>query len=443
MILGIAVTALDERHPLLFDLGRESSPVANMKKLSAKYRGAAMKCLTADHFLYQHNLYTVQTLILLIYAMNHANIPSWTLLGMTWNISVKIGCHIDPSSLNLGAVEGEQRRRCWAALMMLYTVQNTCMDNIAPQIFTANVQLPADLDDEDILEGEPVKDKSFSIQQKPTKMSYILYKFKLYKIAADICQVRVDQTYLEVQKISALDEQLAREEQEHLLRFSVHELPTYHVAHHYILQSYTNHLYLILHRPMLNRVDVNQERVSLSQQRCRSSAMTILEVYGKLCDVEAFRPYRWYVFGLGSFHAFLAASILTALLCKPGALLNDDAPRLLSLVENCIQRFEILATRSDICARASVILRQILPPSSLQTAALRPDTEDDMRTSLLSADSQSGLRTPGLDSQHQSLTSEEWRFNPELENLLFDATPQQWIAPNTSIWSLWDNFNTV
>ena len=107
--------------------------------------------------MYQHNLQTLQTLVLLIYAMNHANIPSWALIGLTWNIAVRIGCHIDPSQLSLEFIESEERRRCWAALMMLYTVQNTCLGNTAPQVVTADVDLPVDIDDDKLSNYEPIR----------------------------------------------------------------------------------------------------------------------------------------------------------------------------------------------------------------------------------------------------------------------------------------------
>ena len=440
MVLAIAVTALEEDHPLLRDLGRESAAAANIKKLSSRYRSAAMQCLTADQFLYQHNVQTVQTLVLLIYAMNHASISSWALLGMTWNIAVRIGCHIDPSRLGLGVVEGEERRRCWAALMMLYTVQNTCMGNIAPQVITSDVELPADKDDDELDNSQLIVSEATEDSPRPSKMSYILYKFRLYKIAAEICQCAIDERLSDQQTIFALDQKLANEEKEHASRFSGQNLPIYHIAHHYILQSYTNHLYLILHRASMNSQNTGDDLVLQSRQRCKMSAITILEAHGYLYDTEVFRPYQWYVHGLGSFHAFLAVSVLIILsLNNTRARDDDDRLQIHTLVEQCVQRFETMANRSDVCARAATILRR-----ALQTGNAAAGPEVDSRHH-----SPSSLRKePSFHQYPISPTSEperfipstyDWNSSPELEALLFDMAPQHWMAPSSFIWDHWNN----
>ena len=78
-------------------------------------------------------------------------------------------------------------------------------------------------------------------------MSYILYKFRPYKIAAENYQIALEDTQSR-QRISVLDQKLASEENEHLTRFSDPSLPIYHVVHHHILRSYTHHFYLVHHR---------------------------------------------------------------------------------------------------------------------------------------------------------------------------------------------------
>ena len=437
VVLGIAVTALDDDHPLLRDLGRESSAAANIKKLSARYRSAAMQCLATDQFLYQHNLQTVQTLVLVIYAMNHANISSWALLGMTWNIAIRIGCHIDPSRLGLGIIEGEERRRCWAALMMLYTVQNTCLGNIAPQLITADVELPADRDDDELENRQLVIHESIEDRQGPSKMSYILYKFRLYKIAAEICQCALDQQLSDQQTIFALDQKLASEEHEHTSRFSGQNLPVYHIVHHYILQSYTHHLYLILHRATLNSQSNDDDGVLQSRKRCKMSAMTVLEVHRHLYETAEFRPYRWYVYGLGSFHAFLAVSVLIVLSSTMRAE-DDDCPRFFALIDQCIHRFESMADRSDVCARAVVLLRPVLQNGDAAAAA-GPSVGRGGSSSLQKDGFRQYPISPTSEPEHYMTSVYDWTSNPELEALLFDMAPQQWMAPTSFNWDRWTN----
>ena len=430
VVLAIAVTALDGEHPLLRDLGRESSAVANVRKLSAKYRSAAMQCLAADQFLYQHNLQTLQTLVLMIYAMNHANISSWALLGMTWNIAVRIGCHVDPSKLGLELVVGEERRRCFAALMMLYTIQNTCLGNLAPQAIATDVQLPADVDDEDL-----GVDGTIERAHRPTKMSYILYKFRLYMIAAEICQCAAGDEYLDQQTIFTLDEKLAVEEHEHATRFSHQNLPLYHMAHHYILQSYTHHLYLILHRASLSSQSLGYDLLR-SRRRCKTSAIVVLEVHAHLCNTEEFRPYQWYVYGLGSFHAFLALSVLIVLSYTVG-MDDGDRPRLLGIIDQSMNRFDVMSDRSDICARAVAILRQAIQNSNPAAAGKSfagplgsfPQKDAPRQYPLSPTSEPERFLTDGC----------EWTSNQELETLLFDIGPEQWMAPSSFTWDHWNN----
>ena len=435
VVLGVAVTALGDDHPLLRDLGREASAAANIKKLSARYRSAAMQCLTADQFMYQHNLQTLQTLVLLIYAMNHANISSWALLGLTWNIAVKIGCHIDPSRLSLGVIESEERRRCWAALMMLYTVQNTCLGNSAPQVIIADVDLPADIDDDRLSNGQLTDNETTGNAYGPSKMSYILFKFRLYKIAAEICEYALGERLADHRVVLTLDQKLSNEEHEHNTRFSSQQLPMYHIVHHYILQSYTHHLYLVLHRDSLQVRSTGNDVVPQSRQRCKSSATTILEIHGQLYETAEFRPYQWYVYGLGSFQAFLAVSVLILLLSTTKTV-NNDTDRLRTLVEQCVQRFEIMADRSDVCARAAVILRRVLQNGS-RVGAEQCLIESNNSIFLPSDGLQQYPISPISSSEYTSATMSNWNSNQELEALVFDLAPQQWMAPSAFTWDRW------
>jgi len=65
---------------------------------------------------------------------------------MTYNVTIALACHIDPSAFNVDPIQREERRRCWAGLMMLYTIQNTALGNPDPSWKISNdVQLPADV----------------------------------------------------------------------------------------------------------------------------------------------------------------------------------------------------------------------------------------------------------------------------------------------------------
>ncbi|KAK5048567.1 hypothetical protein LTR84_005658 [Exophiala bonariae] len=466
VILSIAVTAFDEGHPLLADLGRESSAAANIRSLAGRYRSAAMRCLSADQFLWQHNLHTMQALVLLIYAINHAHGSSWALLGATLNIGFSIGLHVEPSHLDLAPVLSEERRRCWAALMLLYTIQNTCLGNIAPQKIIATVNLPADIDDEQLIEqGSNIIIQEGKADNAPTKMSYLLYKFKLYQIAAEVCVYA--QGDADLNKVTTFNHRIDMEEEEHSVRFARHQdLPVYHLAHYIILKNYTNHLRLVLHRPYLqhqpsasNSAPMSSNTVVNSRRICRIAAMMILDNHKQLFEIDLFRPYRWYIYGIGSFHTFLAASTLVVLLVTS---FNEDHPSdysiSLTALQDCLVRFESMAARSEICARAASILHRLLSnltcsssDSSFQQA--RPHPQQTGLTvsnngfvalpSVTETTSVYDTTTSPVASNSPSLafhnnSSFYGPCPPELQNLV-QLPSEQWLGgPSAFSWADWN-----
>ncbi|KIY01443.1 uncharacterized protein Z520_02995 [Fonsecaea multimorphosa CBS 102226] len=415
VILSISVTALDSDDPLLTDLGVEATASANIKSLATKYRAAAMGCLSADQFLWRHNLHTVQALVLLIYALSHAHGPSWALLGTTFNICVSIGCHIDPSQLNLDPVRSEQRRRCWAGLMLLYTVQNTCLGNLAPMKVTTNVRLPADVDDEYISMYDSPQVHVDESQPKPlSKMSYILFKFKLYRLASDITNFARENGHLN--GLNELDARISREEHEHNARFTdPRQLPVYHLAHLYIIKNYTSHLRLILHRPYLpphssapdSTLYEFPEQVLQSRQYCKMSAMKILSNHEDLCCDKNLLPYRWFVYGLGGYQTFLAASTLVVLLGSEDDSVASDRADVIFALQKCQARFEQLSPRSDISAKAARILRRTL--GSPESSNGRGDTAPQ--------------EPPGLYHQSSSTSDESKRYSMSHRHPMSSASP--------------------
>ncbi|KAJ9650763.1 hypothetical protein H2198_009940 [Neophaeococcomyces mojaviensis] len=459
VVLGIAVTALDENHQLLQDLGRAASPSENIRLIAARYRSAAMRCLSADHFMWRHNLHTMQTLVLLIYALSHAYGPAWSLLGTAQNIAVAIGCHVDPSHLNVNQVEAEERRRCWAALMMLYTIQSTCLGNIVPIIHTAKVRLPLDLDDElvtDTLSLEQVEDASSP--QRPSKMSYILFKFRLYQLAADICQTSLPSNRHNWLVVSRLDARIAVEEQSQKTRFSnLSGLPLYHQAHYYILNSFTNHLYLILHRPFLNSSKSGQQ--STEQQhnlrKCLKAASLILDNYETLLATESLRPYRWYTYGLGSFHAFFAVSTLATIIGHRSMLVRIDMSAAITMFQSGIRWLRKVSSRSETAKKASDVLDRMLLSHSnaegstdhaeqLDGTTVQHYVENGNSSTSISSGSQGAagyapLHSNGMsvDSTSTELDLDGWVPNPELSNFLSTVPSQQWLAPSAFPWGRW------
>ncbi|KAK3934803.1 fungal-specific transcription factor domain-containing protein [Diplogelasinospora grovesii] len=436
--LALAVTALDEEHPLLMDLGREATPTANIRSLASKYRAAAMRCLAADNFLWQHSLETAQALVLLIYAINHANGPAWSLLGTTLNIAVAIGCHVDPAMLNVGPIEAEERRRCWAALMMLHTIQNTCLGNLTPFKIQSAIAMPEDIDDDDLLTGASVHHHPGSGYSSPrplTKMSYILFKFRLYNLAFDICQLVSSGSAPEESLVRRLDEQIANEQQSHAARFYPREqLPTYHLAHSYILSNYTSHLILLLHRPCLNLPyeppHSQAATTHSSYSRCEHAALTILSNFDMLHTNPDFKPYQWYIYGLGSFHAFFAVTTLLVLLGR-GGLSPESTEHTTHILRTCLLRFHQTAARSEISAKASSILRPLM--DDLIAKAPLPMTSPAIAAA--GADSSGESGHSGATREALEFDLNGWTVPEHLENMMSVIPCEQWLSPAGFPWA--------
>lgn len=433
VVLGLAITALDRRSSLLSDLGRESSPAGNIKSLAAKYRSAAMKCLAADNFLWRHDMSTLQCLILLIYAINHAQGPAWSLLGTTLNIATTMGCHVDPAFLNVNPIEAEERRRAWAALMMLHTIQNTSLglDNLTPFQIVNRVRLPADLEDDEItLSSSQLVDRNLieplTELRKPTKMSYILFKFRLYQLASDICSLASMEDPPSLNKARALDDRISMELKAQADRFSGHpQLPTYHQAHSFILTNFSYHLILLLHRHRLASHEQTQnEEDKAIYERCEHAALSMISNYETLHTRPEFRAYSWYTHGLGSFHAFFAMSTLLALLDKTAQ--QDSKHSTLQAMQACLDRLREAAPYSEICNRVCSILGPLLAGQMYDVCA--PGSSGCVGYSKDSL-------TMDTCEQHHAFDLNGWSLPESFEHIVSGIPSEQWLSPAVFPWA--------
>lgn len=277
---------------------------------------------------------------------------------MTYNVAIALACHIDPSTFSLDPIQCEERRRCWAGLMMLYTIQNTILGNPNPSWRIAyEVQLPADVNDSDIsLSG--IKETFGG----PTQMSYLLFKFKLYDLTAKICRQTFSSSDPSRQAIQQLDEQicLAQDtwDSRYLTDSTFDALPIHHAMHLHILHAYAHQLFLLLHRPFFAQSILGLDVPNESQIRCIASAEAILDIHRILFETHNFRPYMWYTNGLGSFHAFHAAAVLAVALLMP--IYKPQYQKFKRILDEALARFKISAGRSKICEKSARILEFLL-----------------------------------------------------------------------------------
>lgn len=368
-VLSVAVPALDADGHLLQDLGRQSTPGENVLVLTGRYRGAAMQCLEADRYLWRHNLYTLQSLVILIYGINHSHGQSWALLGLAKNIALALGCHVDPENFGLPVVRAEERRRAWAGLNMLYTIQNSAMGNIDATLIQNHVKLPLDIDD-NVLAASDHTPPPGSV---PSRMSYLVHKFVLYDICSRLSRELFSQNAMPTyDTIAALDAEIEAQQQSWHVKYMIDSqsshLPFYHAVQLNILYCYSHQLFLLLHRPVLMHenstegiLQYTSEQARISRNRCINSARAILAIHRTLEDDASFRPYRWFNRGLASFHAFHAAVFIVYACAAYHDLEPSAIDALRGELENGIAVFERIAARgmSRISTKATPILKKL------------------------------------------------------------------------------------
>ncbi|EUC39854.1 hypothetical protein COCMIDRAFT_41711 [Bipolaris oryzae ATCC 44560] len=340
-IIGTSVMALGPSSGLLTDLSRKGLVADQIAELSERYRSAAFKCLQADNYLWQQNIATLQALIILIYSINHSHGQTWTLLGMAYHIALSLGCHIDPSEFGLDVIRCEERRRCWAGIMMLYMIQAMSLGRLGldPSNASEGVQMPSDLNDSDLIADEYILPITFN---RPSQMSYLLLKFRLYEIANEVSSIVRTSLRTASSLISTVDQRILNEQRIHLN----------------ILQGYSHQLMLLLHNHALRRSVVDSQQCRLSVSRVAHSARKILHIYTELFTKDEFSPFTWYLRGIGSFHAYHAAvSLIAALAERSWGLTHEEV---LPMVKECAERFEALTETSIICNKALPVLRQML-----------------------------------------------------------------------------------
>ncbi|EPS29180.1 hypothetical protein PDE_04129 [Penicillium oxalicum 114-2] len=371
-ILAIAVSALKDDDPLLADLGRERTVSRNIKIISARYRSAALRCLAADGVMTRASISSLQALVLVGYARLHRGLSFWTLLGFTKHVAMSMGCHIDPERFNLGPIEREERRRVWAGLKTLYTIQNTSFGSLDQTFLTHDVKMPADVDDVDLLTMPNMytsSDRSSPALTRPTQMTFLLISSRLYKISNRVCeyiftypQSRFSTSQLETE-ILAVRELC---ETRYSTESSLESLPVQHRANSKILHAHIHQVLLLLFRPTLCQFLQGEITTETCEARgkCMASAKAALSIFQSLLQDPHFTPYRWYTSGLGSFHAFHASVVLAVGLTNPENQVEFDETK--EVLRKALDMFASLSVRSTFCSKAMPIVRQIIEVTSTQ-----------------------------------------------------------------------------
>ena len=311
--------------------------------------------------MWRHNIYTLQALVLMIYGINHTHGQSWALLGATQNIALSLGCHVDPTVFGMEPVRVEERRRCWAGLKMLYTIQNTTLGNLDSTQIISTTKAPLDINDDELVAGIEVP----TSRAGPTQMSYLLIKFELYGICSRICTeafgVLQAPSY---DTINSLDKEISALREDLNYRYLFYEtLEFHHAVQLNILIGYSHQLILLLHRPILRQQDglYTKDEILSSQKKCIESSQALLSIHALLLEDSSFHPYQWYNRGLGSFHAFHAAVCLSCI-CIDTELDVFSRDALRAGIRDALDRFDRIAKTglSPTCRKAVPVLKKLL-----------------------------------------------------------------------------------
>ncbi|KAF6818886.1 C6 zinc finger domain-containing protein [Colletotrichum plurivorum] len=274
-----------------------------------------------DQFLIRHDLATLESLLVLIYAISHNEgvERGWVLLGSALNIGIATRCST-PDVANPTKGEAERRQRCWAGILMLYTYQGILFRNIDLSFLLANnAALPA----------------SESGAGQPSDMSLTKFKLRLFRLSSEICGKISAAARLDEDALVRFDEKIAREQSDWDAAFLVNGAPsildTSSYAHWCILQTYAHQLYLLLHRPF-HRRQSSPFRAASREACLRSSAALI------------------------NLHRQFSTALASCLLDDAG---DPRVSEYKDMLIGVVTRVEGLQNASPVCARAFPVLRHL------------------------------------------------------------------------------------
>lgn len=275
-------------------------------------------------------------------------------------MALAIGCHVEPTSFHLDVVECEERRRCWSCLMMLYTLQNSSLGNIGSRhdSLPSSTEPPADINDDEIGQGFNLP----RTRERATQMSYVLLKFRVYEICSEICQAVMGKASSSIEQVFHLDRSITQEQTRWERKYNIRSPCSVSEAHQRlhlnVLYSTSHHLTLLLHQTIWTNQAQGDALRDWSRRRVSEGARKLLDLHSDFAKASDLAPFRWYLRGIGSFHAFHAAIVLFTLLRRETTpTLHAD---MYGCLRRCLEVFESLSEVSRICSKAAPILRSLL-----------------------------------------------------------------------------------
>ncbi|KAJ4267024.1 hypothetical protein NW762_003122 [Fusarium torreyae] len=345
--------------PLLGPDGTQSSAaqVPATVSVSRLLLRSAMTCLLQDNFMFRHEFSTFEALLMVIYCLSHNESvdQGWGLLGMALNIGVALRCNIDQ---NLGPVQTERRRRCWAGLLTLHTYQGMLFRDVdMSYLLDIEAIPPADINDSDVTDEGVLQSYS---RGEPTQMSVMMAKLRLFRLSTRICRHISGPSRLDQRLLNEFDDEIAGEQGKwdsmYMVDGSPNILDPNGYAYWCVLQTYAHHLYLLLHRPFHH--SKSPSFLKSSRDKCISSSAAMISIHKQLYEAPLLRNFLWLLSGVTSLKALHAAVALNS--CIQDLSMTVDMGYDLDFfraeIGTLTLRMKDLSGRSKICSRAYQVL---------------------------------------------------------------------------------------
>lgn len=357
IICASALNTVEDNDPALatFRATQNHEAQVDTSSLSRKLFAAAFTCLSQDRFFFNHDLSTLEALLLAIYVICHSEgvERGWVLLGTALNIGIALRCNA--SSKRGSVADCERRRRCWAGILMLHTYQGIVFRDIDMSfLLNTNSSSPIEIDlvsDGDIPRTSP--------SNATGHVSIMEYKLRLFALSTKICSHTWDTEKSCENEIGVFNAAIANEQQQWDVHYLADGAPsildTASYAHWCILQTYAHQLYLLVHRPFYRSRSSHFR--TLSKEKCLECSMSLMDLHRQLCEVPRLRNYRWLANGMTSFNAFQGAvALASCLLDRPDTAQQD---RYMEAFGATIDRIGNLQASSPVCAKTYPVLRNL------------------------------------------------------------------------------------
>ena len=126
--------------------------------------------------------------------------------GMALKIGIALQCNLKTKPPDMGWVECERCRRCWAGVPMLHTYQVILLRDVdVTSLLEIEPTMSADVNDSDIQDDMIVHSSS-----QPTQMPVIMFKLRFFELSSRIRDDLSAETRMDERRLTSLEGEIAQ-----------------------------------------------------------------------------------------------------------------------------------------------------------------------------------------------------------------------------------------